>query len=89
MVRKIKYNDVAKAASLSVMPTRSISNLGAVVLVPTSIPTWHMMPRKDKRTMGLPKSLMQSMNEELLPPLISSLMGVAHSNSDAKTPTTK
>ena len=39
MVRKIKYKDVAKAASLSDIPKRSISSFGAVVFVPTSIPT--------------------------------------------------
>ena len=46
---------VAKAASFSDMPTLSISSLGAVTLVPTSMPTWHMMPKND-RSMNLSPS---------------------------------
>ena len=71
------------------MPTRSMSSFGAVVLVPTSMPTWHMMARNDSSTMGLPSRRRQSMNDDVLPPLISSWMGVAHSSSEASTPTTK
>ena len=38
-VRNIKYRLVAKPASVKVIPRRSIRILGAVVFVPTSIPT--------------------------------------------------
>ena len=38
-VRKMKYNEVAKAASLSDIPKRSMRIFGAVVFVPTSMPT--------------------------------------------------
>ena len=35
---------------------RSMIILGATVLVPTSMPTWHMMPMKQSSTNGLPSS---------------------------------
>ena len=89
MVRKMKYRLVAKAASFSVMPSRSIRIFGAVVFVPTSIPTWHMMPRNDNRTMGVPSSLKHSTNVEALPSMRSSSMGVMPSSSVARIPTTR
>ena len=72
MVRKMKYSEVAKAASLRVMPKRSMRILGAVVLVPTSMPTWHMMPRNESSTMGSPRSLKHSTKVEGLPSIFSS-----------------
>ena len=38
---------------MSDMPVRSIRIFGAVMLVPTSMPTWQMMARKQSRTKGL------------------------------------
>ena len=89
MVRNMKYKEVAKAASLSVMPSFSIRILGAVVLVPTSIPTWHMMPRNDSSTIGVPSSLMHSMKVEGLPAMGSSSILVIPSISVARMPTMK
>ena len=85
-VRKTKYSEVENMASLSVMPRRSINIFGAVVLVPTSMPTWHIMPRKLSSTIGLPSSLTQSINELGLPLMGSSTIGVEKSNSVASTP---
>ena len=82
-VRKIKYRLVANPASVSDMPTRSISILGAVVFVPTSIPTWHMIPRNDKRMKGLPNSFKQATKPEALSAFSSSI-GVADKNKIAK-----
>ena len=70
------------------MCSRSCSILGAWVFVPTSIPTWHMMPMNDNSTMGVPNSLMVSMKEEGLSFIGSSSMGVADSIRVAKMPIT-
>ena len=66
-VRNMKYKLVANDASLSPHPRRSINILGAVVLVPTSMPTWHMMPKNDKNMNGLPSKLRHSPKVEALP----------------------
>ena len=86
MVRKIKYRLVAKPASVRLMPTRSIKSLGAVVLVPTSMPTWHMMPRKLSSTMGLPSSLKHSTKPEALSATCSLSMGERASSRAARMP---
>ena len=65
-----------------------MSSLGAVVLVPTSMPTWHMMPMNESRTMGLPSSTTQSFRLEALPAWLSSGILVAKSNMVAATPIT-
>ena len=83
-VRNIKYRLVAKPASSSVMPRRSIKILGAVVLVPTSIPTWHMIPRKQSKINGLPKSFRQLTKPEALSGFSSSI-GVAPNQRTAIT----
>ena len=85
-VRKMKYRLVAKPASVRVMPTRSIRSLGAVVLVPTSMPTWHMMPRKLRRMTGLPSSLKHSTKFEAFPTTCSRSMGVTSSRREARMP---
>ena len=51
---------MAKPASANVMPRRSIKIFGAVVFVPTSIPTWHMIPIKQSRIKGLPSKASHS-----------------------------
>ena len=75
------------------MSKRSMRIFGAVVLVPTSMPTWHMMPMKLNSTMGLPNRLKQAAN--CLPTFgatspskarPSSWMGVASSMSEAAMP---
>ena len=62
---------------------------GAVVFVPTSIPTWHMIPRKLSRTMGFPRRLRHSVNELALPSMGSSSIGVEKSRRLARTPMTR
>ncbi len=54
--------------------------LGAVVLVPTSMPTWHMMPMKQSRMKGRLSSLTQAPMPEALSGRSSS-MGVAASRA--------
>ena len=66
MVRKMKYRLVANPASVNDMPKRSIRILGAVVLVPTSIPTWHMIPMNDNKINGLPNKDTHSIKPEAL-----------------------
>ena len=84
---------MAKAASLSVMPKRSIKILGAVVFVPTSMPTWHIMPKKVSNTNGLPKRAKAC--ENWCPMLMSASLALGSSistvasNAVAKIPTTK
>ena len=67
---------VAKPASSRGNESRSMRIFGAVVLVPTSIPTWHMMPRKQSRMKGLPSSLRHSTMPDALSGR-SSWIGVA------------
>ena len=43
-----------------------------VVLVPTSMPTWHMIPMKESSTIGLPSNLKHSPKPEALPSFFSS-----------------
>ena len=86
MVRKIKYRLVAKPASVRVIPTLSIRSFGAVVLVPTSIPTWHIMPRKLSSTMGFPSSLKHSTKPEALSATCSRSMGERDSSRAARMP---
>ena len=67
IVLKMKYTPVAFIAASVVKPTLSIKICGADVFVPTSIPTWHMIPRKQRSTNGCPNSLKQSTKEDALP----------------------
>ena len=86
-VRKIKYKLVANAASFKESPTRSINNFGAVVFVPTSMPTWHIIARKQISTNGLPSKAKHSPKVEALPSIFSSSIGVTPSQRIAKIPT--
>ena len=88
-VRKMKYRLVANAASLRVMPSRSMRTLGAVVFVPTSIPTWHIMPMKENSTTGLVSNCRQSANDDERPAGSSSFMGVTASMAAAASPMMK
>ena len=88
-VRNMKYSDVAKAASLRLHPSRSMRIFGAVVLVPTSMPTWHMIPMNDSSTTGLPSSLTMSAKRDARPSVLSSSgMAVMARNAAAATPIT-
>ena len=78
IVRKMKYTPVAKPASSSGRARRSMMILGAVVLVPTSMPTWHIMPRKHRNMNGRPSSLRHSTTPDALSGFSSSI-GVAAS----------
>ena len=62
---------------------------GAVVFVPTSMPTWHMMPKNDNSTTGLPNRRRQSPKPDALPLISSSLIGATKSSIVARMPTMK
>ena len=79
-VRKMKYSPVAKPASSRGSDRRSIIIFGAAVLVPTSMPTWHMMPMKQSRMKGRPSSFMHSLIPDALSGRSSSI-GVAPSTA--------
>jgi len=70
MVRNMKYKLVANEASASVISTRSINILGAVVLMPTSMPTWHTIPMKH---ISMPL-FVSNLNVELM--LVACFVGV-------------
>ncbi len=55
---------------------------GAVVFVPTSIPTWHNMPRNDSKMKGLPRSLTQPMKLDALSGASSSMRVMPKSRSE-------
>ena len=77
-VRKMKYTLVAKPASSSGNASRSMTIFGAVVLVPTSMPTWHIMPRKHRKMNERPSRRIHSPTPDALSGRSSS-MGVAAS----------
>jgi len=74
MVLKMKYTLVATAAASRVYPSLSMRSFGAVVFVPTSIPTWHMMPRKQRRMNGRPRSEKHSLKPEAASLFSSSIL---------------
>ena len=81
----MKYRLVAKPASANVMPRRSIKIFGAVVFVPTSIPTWHMIPIKQSRIKGLPSKARHSPKVEGRPSSLVSWIVVAPNSRIAIT----
>ena len=84
--------DVAYSNWLSVSPAppiRSKRIFGATALVPTSMPTWHMMPMKERRMIGEPSILRQSTKPEALPSIGSSSIRVMPSHNVATIPMMK
>lgn len=57
---------------------------GALVFVPTSIPTWHMMPMKQSRTNGRPSSFRQATIPDALSGFSSSIGVAAKREIDSK-----
>ena len=53
------------------------------------MPTWHIMPRNDSNTMGVPRSLKHSTKVEGLPSTGGSSMGVTKSKIVERMPTTR
>ena len=88
IVRKIKYRLVANDAACISIPNRSIRIFGAVVFVPTSIPTWHMIPMNISKMNGLPNKAIHSAKVDGFPSGASSLICVAPSRKIAITATT-
>ena len=82
----MKYKLVAKPASVRSIPKRSIKIFGAVVLVPTSIPTWQITPINDNNTNGLANKAMVSIKPETLLERSFSI-GVAPNHTTARIAT--
>ena len=76
-----KYRLVAYPAWSRVMAALSCKIFGAVMLMPTSIPTFITIPMKSIRILPIPSMRKQSENEDALSPVSCSFISVTASQA--------